>query len=158
VAARGARTAIGDAGDRISQQPIAWRVRGCGCRLSPRTARNWVCRGQEPRDRFPGGRMAATTACRRRPLRLVDNRSPSAISATSVAVIDTRPIVTTYETNAGKTRAVPLTGDYPCVSRCTSARVISSMRRHTKVQGLPGSGSGARAASGASGADVNARR
>jgi len=47
----------------------------------------------------------------------------------------TRPIVTTYKTNTGKTRAVPLTGDYPCVSRCTSARVISSMRLHTKVQG-----------------------
>src|SRR5262249_53146151 len=38
--------------------------------------------------------------------------------------------------HTGKTRAVPLTGDYPCVSRCTSARVISSMRLHSKVQGL----------------------
>src|SRR5262249_24399217 len=57
-------------------------------------------------------------------------------SAASVAVIDTRPIVTTYKTNTGKTRAVPLTGDYPCVSRYTSARVISSMRLHTKVHGL----------------------
>src|SRR6516225_7267113 len=40
------------------------------------------------------------------------------------------------QTNTGKTRAVPLTGDYPCVSRGTSAHVISSMRLHTKVQGL----------------------
>src|SRR5262249_50641773 len=29
----------------------------------------------------------------------------------------------------------PSPADYPCVSRCTSARVISSMRLHTKVQG-----------------------
>src|SRR5262249_51569598 len=36
---------------------------------------------------------------------------------------------------APPTRALPLTGDNPCVSRCTSARVISSMRLHTKVQG-----------------------
>src|SRR5437870_3682422 len=47
---------------------------------------------------------------------LLIDRRPSAISAASVAVIDTRPIVTTYKTNTGKTGAVPLTGDYPCVS------------------------------------------
>src|SRR6516225_7714470 len=38
-----------------------------------------------------------------------------------------------------------LTGDYPCVSRCTSARVISSCGFTQKFRDFLGSGSGARA-------------
>src|SRR5262249_32261687 len=56
VAARGARAAGGDAGDRLPQHPIARRVRGAAAWVPPGPERRGLCRGRERRDRIQLGR------------------------------------------------------------------------------------------------------
>ena len=69
VAARGARAAAGNAGDRVPSERL---VRCNGAHdgsLSPRTKRNWLCRGPERRDRISlcGWSIRSTPNAGRRP-------------------------------------------------------------------------------------------
>src|SRR5262249_3847908 len=55
VAARGARAAAGDAGDRVSrQQIIGWHDKP-SCFIPPRPERGRTCRGRERHDHLPLG-------------------------------------------------------------------------------------------------------
>src|ERR1700730_16942127 len=63
VAAGGARAAVGDAGDRVSQQRIASPVRTASAPVPRGTERGWLRRGPERRDRLSvGGGAKRSTA------------------------------------------------------------------------------------------------
>src|SRR4029077_8861658 len=55
VAARGARSAANDAGDRISEQPITRPIRALRSRIPPGPERNRVYRRSKRGDRIPLG-------------------------------------------------------------------------------------------------------
>jgi putative tryptophan/tyrosine transport system substrate-binding protein len=56
VAARGARAAAGDAGDRVTRQQVGRGGHRPTARISPRLERSRLCRGRERSDRLPLGR------------------------------------------------------------------------------------------------------
>ena len=63
LAARGARAAAGDAGDRVSPRRFARAERASRGGVPPGPERNRLCRGPERRDRIPlGGRSLRSTA------------------------------------------------------------------------------------------------
>ena len=63
MAARGARAAAGDAGDRVPRSGVARRVRAPGGRVPSGPERNRLCRGPERGDRISlGGRPIRSTA------------------------------------------------------------------------------------------------
>ena len=62
LAARGARAAAGDAGDRISSSRIARRIRGPSARIPPGPERTGYRRGRERGDRIPLGRQSNRSA------------------------------------------------------------------------------------------------
>ena len=62
VAARGARAAAGNAGDRIPEHPISRYDGGSTARISPGPERHRLCRGRECSHRLPLGREPARPA------------------------------------------------------------------------------------------------
>ena len=64
VAARGARAAAGDAGDRVSAQHVACGVRAHDRGLPSGPDSGWVQRRPERRDRIPLRRQSTASACR----------------------------------------------------------------------------------------------
>jgi hypothetical protein len=72
-----ARAAAVDAGDRIPQRPITWRIGGCGQRVPPRVGRKRLCRGKEHRDRISLGRRSLWIGCLRSPQSWLRARSRS---------------------------------------------------------------------------------
>src|SRR5262249_22837359 len=94
VAARGARAAAGDAGDRVSQHQGSRRGRTRLGRVSPGPDRDRLCRGSERYNRIPlGGRSQRSSAG-------IGGRSAASSQATVAAKAATTTIPIVFATGA----------------------------------------------------------